>query len=171
MTTTNGALFRLHLFRHAHAAWPDAGRSDFDRKLDMRGRFEAHYVAKKAKEAGIRPEWIVSSPASRCEETALVFRETAGGLPVSFDEGLYSGLDAYLEQIDRNRERESLMLVGHNPMIEGLATMLTAPGGFAHELDWGYPTAGLLTLEFDRPLPFDLQHKGRLAQLLVPDLT
>ena len=125
----------------------------------------------QAKEAGIRPEWIVSSPASRCQETALVFVDTVGGLQVSFDQGLYSGMDAYFEQIDRNRERESLMLVGHNPMIEGLATMLSAPGVIARELDWGYPTAGLLTLEFDRPLPRQLQHKGRLAQLLVPDLT
>lgn len=172
MTATEGAVFHLHLLRHANAAWPEPGRGDFDRVLDARGRLEARDVALKAREADIRPEWIVSSPASRCAETTAIFLDAATGLSATFDETLYSGgMEAYMEEIHLNRDRTSLMLVGHNPMIEGLATMLTEPGTVAQQLGWGYPTAGLLTLEFDRPLPLSLVHKGRAVQLITPDLT
>jgi phosphohistidine phosphatase SixA len=63
------------------------------------------------------------------------------------------------------------MLVGHNPMIEGLAALLTATGLLSQQLGAGYPTAGLLSLEFDRPLPLSLFHQGRAVRLIAPGLT
>jgi phosphohistidine phosphatase len=172
MTTGNGEVFRLHLLRHAHAAWPAAGRRDYDRILDERGRAEAFDIARQARLADIQPEKIISSPALRCHETTAIFLQTAGVAAANYDEQLYSeGMEHYLQQIDQNRDAGSLMLVGHNPMIEGLATMLTSAGAIAERLASGYPTAGLLTLEFDRPLPPALFHKGRAVHLIVPDLT
>ena len=172
MTTGDGEVFRLHLLRHAHAAWPAAGRRDFDRILDERGRAEALDVARQARLAEIKPEKIISSPALRCHETTAIFIQTAGVAAANYDERLYAeGMEAYLELIRQNRDIRSLMLVGHNPMIEGLAGMLTSAGPIAEQLAGGYPTAGLLTLEFDRPLPLALFHKGRAVHLVTPDLT
>jgi phosphohistidine phosphatase len=172
METGNGEVFRLHLLRHAHAGWPEAGRKDFERTLDAQGQAEAHDIARKAANAGVRPHVIISSPALRCLETTEIVLRTAGGLSASYDEGLYSGgIEAYMDHIRANVNRESLMLVGHNPMIEGLAALLTVTGLLSRQLGEGYPTAGLLSLEFDRPLPLSLFHQGRAVRLIAPDLT
>jgi phosphohistidine phosphatase len=172
METGNGEVFRLHLLRHAHAGWPEAGQKDFERTLDAQGRAEALDIAQKAANAGIRPRVIISSPALRCYETTDIVLRNAGGLAASYDEALYSGgMEAYLDQISTNLNHESLMLVGHNPMIEGLAALLTVTGLLSQQLGAGYPTAGLLSLEFDRPLPLSLFHQGRAVGLIAPDLT
>lgn len=171
MATGKGEVFQLYLLRHAHAAWPAAGRRDFDRVLDEKGRAEAEDVARQAGLAGLRPEMIISSPAARCLETSAIFAETTDSPQITYDETLYTdGMEAYVEKIRLNQERESLMLVGHNPMIEGLAAMLGASGQIAEQLAHGYPTAGLLSLEFDRPLPSSLLHKARTLHLLTPDI-
>lgn len=168
MATDNGDVFRLHLMRHAHAAWPAAGTRDFDRPLDERGREEALDVARQAHGIGLRPQIVISSPAQRCLETASIFTEATGGPTPRFDGALYSeGMDAYLTQIHQNLYAGSLLLIGHNPMIEALAGILAASGPMETALAYGYPTAGLLTLEFAAPLPGDLMHKGKPIGLLM----
>ncbi|MBL0375035.1 histidine phosphatase family protein [Rhizobium sp. KVB221] len=168
MATDTGDVFRLHLMRHAHAAWPAAGTRDFDRPLDQRGRAEALDVARQAHALGLQPRHVVASPAQRCLETAAIFTEVAGGPQPHFEGALYSeGVEAYLAQIRQHRHEGSLLLVGHNPMIEGLASMLMASGPAETALAFGYPTAGLLSLEFASPLPADLLHKGKPIGLLT----
>jgi len=172
MATGNGDVFRLHLLRHAHAAWPEAGRKDFDRRLDDHGRIEARDIAVQAQMRGLLPDIIVCSPAIRCHETSTIFMETTGSPDIVYEETLYSeGLEAYMAQIRLFQDQRSLMLIGHNPMIEGLASMLAATGPISEQLALGYPTAGLLSLEFDRPLGLSLFHKGRAVDLITPDFT
>ena len=169
MTTGHGEIYLLHLLRHAHAAWPAAGRGDFDRTLDERGRKEAADVARQAQARKMRPERIVCSPAARCQETSQIFTAALQGIEVTFDEALYcEGVDAYLKQITQHAGCRSLMLIGHNPMIEAVATMFIPAGPVADQLAPGYPTAGLLTLEFDQPLSADLDQRGRVLHLITP---
>lgn len=172
MASEHRDVFRLYLLRHAHAAWPSPGGQDFDRALDAKGLAEARSVALQAYTAGLAPQKIVSSPARRCAETTAAFLEVFGDLSTSYDSRLYSeGPDAYIEQIRAHQDEDSLMLVGHNPMIESLSLLLARDGEVSSPLAFGYPTAGLLALDFQRPLSESLMHRGEPALLLTPALT
>ena len=172
MVSEQSDVFRLYLLRHARAAWAVPGVSDFDRALDATGRAEARSTALQAFTAGLLPEKIISSPARRCAETTAAFLEIFGNLDASYDERLYSGgLDAYLERIQDHRDAQSLMLVGHNPMIETLSTFLSCESEIGAALAYGYPTAGLLALDLRRPVTGSLMHRGEPAVLLTPALT
>lgn len=165
-------VFRLYLLRHAHAGWASPGTGDFDRPLDAQGITEARNVTLQAFAAGLAPEKIVSSPARRCAETTAVFLETFGPLPAIYDARLYSeGLEAYLETIHTHQTASSLMLVGHNPMIELLASFLSGQNGTDTAAAYGYPTAGLLALDFHRPVTGGLRERGHPVLMLVPTLT
>lgn len=172
MVSERKDVFRLYLLRHAHAAWASPGSRDFDRALDRTGLAEARSVALQAFTAGLVPDVIISSPARRCAETTEALLDRFGHLEARFDERLYSeGMDAYLDHILAHRDASSLMLVGHNPMIEGLSSMLSRPGDIGGALAYGYPTAGLLALDFPRPLAGDLSHRGEPVLMLTPALT
>ena len=172
MVSEQRDVFRLYLLRHAHAAWASPGGGDFDRRLDAKGIAEARSVALQLYNAGLAPEKIVSSPARRCAETTTAFLEIFGNLQASYDDRLYSeGLEAYLEKIREHHAALSLMLVGHNPMIEALAAFLSAPHDASAAIAYGYPTAGLLALDFHRPVTGDLLHRGEPVFMLTPALT
>jgi phosphohistidine phosphatase len=172
MVSEQSDVFRLYLLRHAHAGWASPGGRDFDRALDGTGIAEARSVARQALAADLVPEAIVSSPARRCVETTAAFLEIFGNLEAGYDERLYSeGLDAYLDRIRDNDASRSLMLIGHNPMIEALAALLSRQGESHAAFMHGYPTAGLLALDFQRPLTGSLLHRGQPALMLTPALT
>jgi phosphohistidine phosphatase len=172
MTSEQRDVFRLYLLRHARAAWASPGERDFDRALDAAGLTEADSIALQAHAAGLTPERIISSPARRCAETAAAFAKTLGNPVVSYDERLYSGgPDAYIENIRRCEAARSLMLVGHNPMIESLSVLLARQGDVAAALPYGFPTAGLLALDFHQPVTGPLKHRGEFAALITPALT
>ena len=172
MASEHPDVFRLYLLRHAHAAWPTPGGQDFDRTLDATGIAEARSVALQAYAAGLAPEKVISSPARRCTETTAAFLDIFGNLSATYDRRLYTeGLEVYLDHIHRHQSSTSLLLVGHNPMIESLASFLGIKSEIGAGLARGYPTAGLLALDFKRPLTGDLLRQGRPALLLVPALT
>jgi phosphohistidine phosphatase len=171
MTAPADPSFRLFLLRHAHAAWPQPGKSDFDRLLDARGRAEATEIAGLAQHSGLKPYFIISSPAERCRQTSEIMAANFPGTEISIDSSLYSGgVETYMDLIQRHSDKPSVMIVGHNPTIEALAEELREPGSIASALALGYPTAGLLVLDFQRPIGARLLHGGKLAALLVPSL-
>ena len=146
--------FRLYLLRHAHAAWAAPGQTDFDRTLDDDGFAEAEVIAEEAADQGYRPGYVLCSTATRCRQTAEPFRRTISEeLPIDYIDSLYSGgLDTYAELAFSARGETSVMLVGHNPMIEEF--FLSLVGKEITAMPLGYPTAGLAILDFDeRPTP------------------
>ena len=172
MPPDSAPTFRLYLMRHAHAGWATPNVSDFDRPLDERGRFEARDVAEQALMAGVRPDMLVSSPALRCRQTASAFLDVFRDLKSREDEQLYSGgSEAYLGHIRQHADARSLMIIGHNPMIEALAHHLARPSAIISPIAMGYPTAGLLALVFPRPLPHKMLHAGQAEHFIAPSLT
>ncbi|MBX9457411.1 MAG: histidine phosphatase family protein [Rhizobium sp.] len=172
MTSSSAETFRLYLVRHAHAAWGTPGVSDFDRPLDETGRYEARDVAEQAVLSGLVPDVLVSSPALRCRQTAHALLDVFRSVQPLEDLALYSGgPDAYFAQIRKHAGRGSLMIVGHNPMVEALAAHLARTGDITAPLAIGYPTAGLLALDIARPLPADLSQSGEPVALIRPSLT
>ncbi|CAN7375439.1 SixA phosphatase family protein [Rhizobium sp. LjRoot254] len=172
MPSDSAETIRLYLMRHAHAGWATPNTSDFERPLDEQGRFEARDVAEQALMAGMRPDVLVSSPARRCRETTAAFLDVFRDLRSQEDEQLYSGgSDAYLGHIVAHRDVGSLMIIGHNPMIEALAHHLARPSAIIAPIAMGYPTAGLLALSFPKPLPHKMLHAGEALHFFTPALT
>ena len=172
MPDASAETFRLYLVRHARAAWATPGISDFDRPLDETGRFEARDVAEQAALAGLVPEILVSSPALRCRQTTSILLDVFRSVKPTEDIALYSGgPDAYFAHIRRHGSHRSLMIVGHNPMIEACADHLSRESDILAPLAIGYPTAGLLALDFAAPFPARLEQRGRPVAFITPSLT
>jgi phosphohistidine phosphatase len=172
MPSPNAETFRLYLVRHARAVWGAPGVSDFDRPLEDAGRAEARDIAEQAMLAGLVPEALISSPALRCRQTTAILLDVFRAVRPTEDLALYSGgLDAYFAQIHGHAARSSLMIVGHNPMIEAVAHHLCRDSEVVAPLAIGYPTAGFLAIDLPRPLPAKLAHRGEAMALLTPSLT
>ena len=158
---------RLYLLRHARSGWALPGQRDFDRSLDEVGYIDAERLAQTAADRGIRPDRILCSTAVRCRETAEpFFRTVSEELDIRYIDALYSGpTSVYFDLIDAHRHLNTLMLVGHNPMIEQLLYRLVGDDAAREALPDGYPPAGLVTL--DLPAAGDAT-PARLVSLLLP---
>lgn len=64
---------KLYLVRHAKSSWKDNGLTDMERPLEKRGKKNASNISLALKNAGIRPQLMVSSPAVRAMKTANIF--------------------------------------------------------------------------------------------------
>lgn len=144
---------RLFLVRHAHAGWALPGARDFDRSLDDLGHAEAARLASAVAVNGYAPEQIICSTARRCSETLGVVTG-AGSFSgtVVYTDTLYTGgCETYLGLIANAQAegRRSLMLVGHNPMLEETANALFSRDRATADsvLGRGFPTAGLLVVD------------------------
>ena len=138
---------RLTLLRHATADTKDARVADFDRPLNRKGISESTAMAKRLLERELIPEFVLTSPAVRAQQTTEIFvRELEIPLrKIRKDERLYlAHADDILEAIRATGPRIAhLMVVGHNPGLTELARRLTPAD--LEEL----PTASICTMQFD----------------------
>jgi phosphohistidine phosphatase len=139
----------LYLLRHAKSDWDDPSRTDIDRPLAPRGRKAAGAMSRYLKRADIRPELILCSPARRTRQTLELIGEAFELMPqVTFAPWLYAAsagqLLANLEELPP--ETASVMLIGHNPGLEDLATSLAGRGADLDRLRDKYPTGALAVL-------------------------
>lgn len=162
---------RLYLLRHAKARWADPGGRDYDRALDLAGRADADMIAASMLLAGHRPDRILCSGARRARETWEIAARHIPVADVHFTDGLYSSDAAgYLDIIRQTGGRGSVMVVGHNPMMEDLAMALSKDGD-QHALSavaGGFPTCGLAVLRFTTPLGDIAPEDGYLEDFLAP---
>lgn len=149
MTAASLPLQRIFLLRHAQAAWPAPGESDFDRALDERGRVEASVIAGLVAGRGYIADRVLCSGARRCRETAeTVARAFGRDFPIRIASELYHGMtDSYLSAIAGEKDVESLMIVGHNPTIEELLETLVGSDTAWSAISGGYPTAGFAVID------------------------
>ncbi|MBO6522625.1 MAG: histidine phosphatase family protein [Balneolaceae bacterium] len=136
------------LLRHAKSSWSDPSLDDFDRPLAGRGLKDAPRMGKYLKKAGYRPDYIVSSPAQRALQTTKLCAEAMkrDESIIRWEESLYfESAGKYVEAIRKTPEQaETMMLVGHNPLMESAATILS---GGRESTAFRIPTAGLVCLE------------------------
>ncbi len=118
----------LLLLRHGHAVPHGSVEPDFDRPLDERGRSDTVWMARWAVEAGIVPDGVVASPATRARQTAEGFCREAGLSleAIRWRERIYDAHVSGLLQVlaETPEEFRRVMLVGHNPGFEQLAGLL-----------------------------------------------
>jgi phosphohistidine phosphatase len=117
----------LFVLRHAKSSWKDSGLADFDRPLNARGLEAAAAVGRHFAKQSIQPDAIISSPAQRAKHTSLVVKEIAPlAAEISYDERVYEASPlTLLVVLTAATSAESILLVGHNPGLEGLIQILT----------------------------------------------
>lgn len=118
----------LYLLRHAKSDWKKEAATDFERPLSKRGLTNAPKMAAWLAKQANRPEAIISSPALRAYQTALIFSHSLDiqAKDIRFDNRIYeAGLDTLLEVIKTLPEQEkSVMLIAHNPGLDFLLQVL-----------------------------------------------
>lgn len=145
---------------------------DFDRAIDDRGRGEAAWLAMVMRVNGYEPAVIVCSTARRCAETLdVVLASVPAKAAVIRSETLYTGgHEAYLDMIIAQVDAPSILVVGHNPMIEDTAMALVDQNhsALSEALGGGFPTAGLLIVDVNVDTSAMKIGKGRFVALLSP---
>src|SRR5205807_2626112 len=124
----NKIMKTLFILRHAKSSWSEPDLADIERPLNERGRAAAPFMGGLMKRKGFQPSIILSSPAVRAKQTALAVKD-AGGLSgeLSFDDRIYEASPQGLRQVLSGLDDAyaSVMIVGHNPGVEGFIRFLT----------------------------------------------
>ena len=156
---------RLYVLRHAKSSWDDSSLADFDRPLNTRGLETAPMMGDLMKQRQLLPDAVISSPAIRARETAKLTADAMGfDRPIVFDDRVYeAGPLTLLNVLSEVRETAgSVMLVGHNPGMEGLIRSLT--GEIA-----AMPTAALAIIDLEIADWNDVRsNSGKLVDILRP---
>ena len=117
----------LILLRHAKSDW-SGDEADVDRPLAKRGRRQAPEAGRWLAANIDRVDLAVVSPASRARSTwDLVAAELPVPPPTRIDDRVYAASDAELLAVVRelSDDLRTVVLVGHNPGLEELASSLT----------------------------------------------
>lgn len=118
----------LYLLRHAKSDWKTDAATDFERPLSERGLRDAQKMAHWLIQETDLPATIVSSPALRAYQTALVFAHALDIQPgdISFDKRIYEASVHHILEIIRQfpESAESILLIGHNPGFDSLLQTL-----------------------------------------------
>ena len=124
---------RLIFVRHGKAEDESPEISDFERSLTLKGKAVSRLMAQKLREKIKHPGTILTSPAFRALETALIF---AGEYGINAENVIMSSriynkmnlqnLPSILSAV--NEESEVVTLFGHNPSFTQLANNLSREG-------------------------------------------
>ena len=108
--------------------------------LNKRGRRSANEVAETVRREGINPDVTLVSSAKRAQETVAPL-----DLPLTRDAALYnaSATDLLTRLRSLPKDVQSVLLVGHNPGMEELATQLGDEDGMS--------TTTLLAFDVEAP--------------------
>jgi phosphohistidine phosphatase len=171
-----GSVKRLYLLRHAKAVPADPERDDFARELTVRGMHDAASMARYLRKNEMVPDLLLVSGAARTRQTAeLVRRELE--VRAEWRDTLYLAEPGkILAQVHAlAASLASVMVVGHNPGIEDLASLLAREPVRRKErvrrdvLEEKFPTAALAVLDFDVAKWRELKPgEGKLVDFVRP---
>ncbi len=138
---------RLLLVRHAKTEPITDADSDFTRQLKKRGHKDARMIADHLIGNSMVPEMIISSPAHRALQTAKIM---AGSYNIPESEikeipFIYNGftLEELVKEIASIAgDKDSVMVVGHNPDIALMAIQ------FSGENFFHFPTSATAVISF-----------------------
>ena len=154
---------QVHLLRHGVAVEGGAATSDPDRPLTGEGRKKLRQVLQNAAKAHVQPSLILSSPLKRALQTAEIAKEILGYKRDVLETGALkpgSSVEQVWEEIRVHRQEASLMLVGHNPLLENLAGYLLG----SRNLKMDFKKGAVLRLDIET---FGVEPKGILRWYLT----
>jgi phosphohistidine phosphatase len=164
---------QLIVLRHAKSSWDDPSLPDDERPLAPRGQRAVVLVRDHLRATGVKVDLVLCSPARRTRETWDGVRAGLGTKPeLRFVPAVYEAtgtelLDV-LHQVDRRHA--TVLLIGHNPGMEELASGLVSEGKRTAltRLGLGFPTAALATLSFTQSWADLDWHAARLERYVRP---
>ena len=118
----------LLLMRHAKSSWKQLDLEDHERPLNHRGLKDAPRMGKLLFELELLPQLVLSSSAVRSRETVeeMVKVVDFKGEATYLDEFFMAEPEVYLDALRKLPDSlERVMVLGHNPGLEGLLNMLT----------------------------------------------
>ncbi len=167
------------LLRHAHAVLPGSNGKDFDRPLSQSGEAEAALQAQHLLQTGPRPDFVLSSAATRTMQTAEIFCDALNAaaphnpLVIHESAALYrADAQGYLQEIRTMapENAQCVLVVGHNPSIEDCALLFTrGHDDFSGASSFGFPTAGLAIIETVQALSAFSPQTAELTALYFPE--
>lgn len=116
----------LYVLRHGKSKRGPEFDTDFERTLAPRGRRDAPVVGRLLRGFSPPPQLIITSPAARARETAELAAAELDEPSLQLDEGLYGayGSELLLTVRQLPDEVNAVLVVGHNPGLEGLVDEL-----------------------------------------------
>lgn len=117
----------LLLMRHAKSSWKDSKLPDHERPLNKRGYRDAPEMGKLLFKAELVPQLILCSSATRARLTAEAVAEQCNfSGEINYLDSFYlAEPETYLKGLqDLPDELERVMIIGHNPGLEGLLQIL-----------------------------------------------
>ncbi len=145
---------QILLLRHAKSSWADPLTKDITRPLNERGRHAAQVMGRLLLDKDLSPQLILCSSAVRTRETYDGLGKAVDGIPVEYADAIYeASVDRLLKVLQAvDERRDSVMLIGHNPGMEGLTKLLCGGMGDAASMDLleeKFPTGALAVLSGD----------------------
>ena len=156
----------LLLLRHAKSSWKHPELVDHDRPLNKRGKRAAPLMGTLLQDEDLIPDFILCSSAVRAHTTALLVAKacTYKGKIKPTRKLYLAGPQTYVEVLrDINEEHTRVLVVGHNPGLEGFIETLT---GEAMAMPTGALAYVELSLQHWRDL--DLKTECKLVNVWRP---
>lgn len=124
-------MVRWMLMRHAKSDWSQEDRSDHERPLNRRGHQAAPLLGEKMERGRWLPDRILCSTALRAQQTLEGLQQawdaqTVAAIHVETLGDLYLAMASTIQKItqDHHANSQSLLIIGHNPGLELLASLL-----------------------------------------------
>lgn len=157
----------LILMRHAKSSWKFPELADRDRPLTKRGEHDAPRMGKVLKKEEIIPDRILSSTAVRAAATAeAVAQKLDYKEEITYLDALYMAEPSNIIEVLQTlpAEVKKVLVVGHNPGMEGLAQIL---GGVVVDL----PTAAMAVIKISIKDWLELNYgvEGELVGVFKPE--
>ena len=118
----------LLVLRHAKSAWDTDAPTDFERPLAKRGLKDAPLVGRFLHDQGLRPDYVVSSPAERARQTVIAVCAPMGieVAEIHWDARIYHASSGSLIDVlnDCPSTARRVLIAGHNPGLELLVRNL-----------------------------------------------
>jgi phosphohistidine phosphatase len=118
----------LLLMRHAKSSWKNQDIVDYERPLKERGKKDAPLMGKLIFEKELVPQYILSSSAVRARLTTEAFVDSIDfkGEIEYIDAFYMAEPSVYLDKLrSLPDELERVMIISHNPGLEGLVQILS----------------------------------------------
>lgn len=160
---------RVVIVRHAKAV-PYGYDDDFTRDLTDRGVNDAQRIGEELKKMGILPDAMISSPANRAIQTALIFAENLefSKKMIAEIDNLYDGLTTseFLDLIKKLPDtNQTAFFFGHNPSFHYFTNNLLER--FYDDM----PTCSTVAIDFNVDSWKKVEARsGRKAFQLVPKM-
>jgi phosphohistidine phosphatase len=157
---------KLYILRHGEAEDASAEGGDDARRLTASGRERMREIAAGMRSVGLRFDAILTSPLARASETAeMVAGAYENDPPPQVVPALSAGVSPSetLAALARFGRLESVMIVGHEPQLSGLVSILLS--GSSDAVRIRLKKGGCVAMDFPNRLE---RGKGELRWMMTP---